>query len=204
MSGSLRVLNVNENIPIEKHDHVDIVLSNKKLLRYNDPRRFGCILWTNKPYLEHKLLVNLGPEPLENDFNADYLFKKAQKRKAVIKNFIMSGKIVVGVGNIYASEALFLANIHPSSLAGEISLIHYQKLVSAIKQILKSSIKSGGTTLRDFVNSDGKPGYFRQSLQVYGRAGEKCYKCNSIIKQKVIGQRSSYHCPQCQIVISTS
>ena len=146
----------------------------------------------------HELLRDLGPEPLSDAFTADYLYKGSRKRSVAIKNFIMNGHVVVGVGNIYASEALFMAGIHPQRAAGRVSKQRYEGLVAAIRDVLSRAIRRGGTTLRDFVNSDGAPGYFARELLVYDRAGSDCFQCGSAIRQKVIGQRSSYYCPACQ------
>jgi len=196
MSGSLRILSSNETV--EKHDHFELQFKNGICLRLRDPRRFGCVLWEkNDPY-QHKLLINLGPEPLDKIFKADYLFEKSRKRKTSIKQFIMDAKIVVGVGNIYASEALFLAKINPKRLAGKITKKHAQDLSAAIKKILKQAIKQGGTTLKDFRSSDGKPGYFQQKLKVYGRNKEACVICKKPIKQITLGQRSTFYCSHCQ------
>ncbi len=195
MSGSLRV--VNGQTPAEKHDHFDLLLTNGKILRLRDPRRFGAVLFSTEP-LQHKLLVDLGPEPLGRRFNGKYLFAQSRNRKLAVKNFIMDSKIVVGVGNIYASEALFIAGIHPGRPTGRISAERYEKLASAIKQVLRAAIKQGGTTLRDFTASDGKPGYFKQKLNVYGRNDEPCPWCGRPIKQITLGQRASYYCTQCQ------
>ncbi|MCK5876864.1 MAG: bifunctional DNA-formamidopyrimidine glycosylase/DNA-(apurinic or apyrimidinic site) lyase [Candidatus Marithrix sp.] len=196
MSGNLRVLP--STTELKKHDHVDIILTNGSCLRYNDPRRFGCILWTEAPVLEHKLLINLGIEPLESGFDGKYLFDRAKKRRVVIKNFIMDSHVVVGVGNIYANEVLFSARIHPERAAGKVTLTEYKRLVNIIKKTLTVAIKMGGTTLRDFTDSDGKPGYFKQALQIYGRGGEICEQCGTIIHTKKIGQRMTYYCPICQ------
>ena len=196
MSGSLRILD--NNIPAEKHDHLDIVFSNNKLLRLKDPRRFGAALWTKRDPLAHKLLASLGPEPLTNDFNSDMLHQLSRSRKVAIKTFIMNSQIVVGVGNIYASESLFMAGINPKTSAHRISLKRYQLLVEAIKQVLQDSIKQGGTSLRDFTREDGKPGYFQQTLSVYGRNDEPCIQCKTPIKQITQGQRSTFYCPTCQ------
>lgn len=146
----------------------------------------------------HELLRDLGPEPLSAGFTADYLYQRSRNRSVAIKNFIMNGHVVVGVGNIYASEALFMAGIHPARAAGRVSRQRYEGLVAAICDVLDRAIRRGGTTLRDFVNTDGAPGYFAQELLVYDRAGSDCFQCGSVIKQKVIGQRSSYYCPACQ------
>lgn len=196
MSGSLRILSA--DTPAEKHDHVDLLLSDGNCLRLRDPRRFGSIHWTKDEPSKHKLLCNLGPEPLEDEFNAEYLFNKSRKRKLAIKLFIMDSKVVVGVGNIYASEALFRAGIKPSKQAGRVSKADYSKLVDAIKTILTAAIRAGGTTLQDFTNSEGKPGYFQQKLHVYGRKGEPCTKCGATIKHVVMGQRATYYCSVCQ------
>jgi len=196
MSGSLRVLE--EFTAPGKHDHFDIELENGCFLRFNDPRRFGALLWSAKHIEQHPLLRNLGPEPLSVEFTAEYLYKRSRNRRLAIKNFVMDGHVVVGVGNIYASEALFMAGIHPSRQAGRISRQRYAGLVEAIRDVLERAIRQGGTTLRDFVGSDGAPGYFAQELLVYDRAGKGCFQCNTPIKHKVIGQRSSYYCVVCQ------
>ena len=196
MSGSLRVLKA--DTPFDKHDHFDLVLKNGQCLRLHDPRRFGAVLWTTKPVLEHKLLCKLGPEPLSDQFTAENLFKLSRKRKVSIKQFIMNAHIVVGVGNIYASEALFLAGIHPRKTTGNISFPRFKQLVNSIQKVLTAAIKQGGTTLKDFTQSDGKPGYFQQQLNVYGRAGEPCPVCGKAISHCVLGQRATYYCTQCQ------
>lgn len=196
MSGSLRIIDA--SLEAKKHDHVDIVFSTGKAIRLRDPRRFGAVLWTKNDPLQHKLLSKLGLEPLSDAFNAKLLYKTSRKRRVSVKQFIMNAKIVVGVGNIYASESLFKANISPEIAAGTISLLRYQKLVDSIKIILASAIEQGGTTLRDFLQVEGKPGYFQQQLNVYGRAGEKCSACDALIKKITQGQRSSFYCPQCQ------
>ena len=196
MSGSLRILE--QPLSAEKHDHVDVELENGVCLRFNDPRRFGAFLWVDDEMESHELLRDLGPEPLSNQFTSQHLYERSRGRKVAIKNFIMNGHIVVGVGNIYASEALFMAGIHPQRAAGKISRQRYDSLVAAIRDVLGRAIKQGGTTLRDFVNSEGAPGYFAQELLVYDRAGSDCFQCGADIRQKVIGQRSSYYCPACQ------
>ena len=196
MSGSLHI--VNQKSSAEKHDHFDIEFSNKKTLRLRDPRRFGSVLWTTKDPLTHKLIEKLGPEPLTDEFTAEYLHLLSRKRKVAIKTFIMNSHIVVGVGNIYANEALFMAGINPKRIASQISLVRYQSLVSAIKSILHQAIKQGGTTLRDFSREDGKPGYFQQQLNIYGKAEQPCPNCNHLIKQIRQQQRSSYYCSYCQ------
>jgi len=197
MSGSLRILSV--AIAANKHDHVDLIFG-KQCLRFNDPRRFGCVLWTQKDALLHPLLKNLGPEPLSTAFSGSYLFRCANKRHVPIKNFLMDSSIVVGVGNIYANEALFIAGIHPQQAAGSISLAQFQCLAKTIKEVLRAAIKQGGTTLRNFSNSDGKPGYFKQKLNVYGRGGLACLTCKTILEEIRLGQRSTVYCPQCQIL----
>ena len=196
MSGSLRI--VKAKTPFDKHDHFDLILKNGDCLRLHDPRRFGAVLWTSKAPLEHKLLCKLGPEPLTKYFSAEDIYKKSRKRKISVKQFIMDAYIVVGVGNIYASEALFLAGIHPRKAAGSISLVRYEKLVKSIKTVLNAAIKQGGTTLKDFTQSDGKPGYFQQQLNVYGRKDKNCLVCKKPISHCVLGQRATYYCTQCQ------
>ncbi len=196
MSGSLRI--VDSTCRAEKHDHVDIVLANNKIMRFRDPRRFGAIFWTRKDPLKHKRLLGLGPEPLEDDFNSDYMLERARGRQQAIKTFIMNGNIVVGVGNIYACEALFLARINPKTAAGKLSAARWQTLVTAIKTVLNNAISQGGTTLRDFTGSDGQPGYFAQSLNVYGREGEACPGCQRPLRKITQGQRSSFYCSHCQ------
>ena len=196
MSGSLRVCRKSEDY--RKHDHFECLLDNDQALRLHDPRRFGAVLWTRDDPLQHHLLAKLGPEPLADIFNADYLFQQSRKRKQSIKTLIMDSHTVVGVGNIYASESLFLAGIRPGKAAGRISQTDANRLTEAIKSVLTKAIAEGGTTLRDFINADGNPGYFAQSLNVYGRAGQVCYQCQTLIKQKKISQRASYYCPACQ------
>ncbi len=194
MSGSFRL--VSPNTPLKTHDHVQIGVGEWEL-RYHDPRRFGCILWADSERAE-RLLEGLGPEPLSDAFNGAWLHRLAKTRSVAVKSFIMSNPVVVGVGNIYASEALFMSGIRPTRPANQVSLARYNRLAEAIKTVLARSIESGGTTLRDFVNSDGEPGYFQQTLQVYGRAGEPCRVCDRIIRNEVIGGRSSHYCPNCQ------
>ena len=196
MSGSLRILSIDETI--DKHDHFELQFKNDICLRLRDPRRFGCVLWQKNNPLEHKLLINLGPEPLDKSFNAELLFERSRKRKTSIKQFIMDAKIVVGVGNIYASESLFLAGINPKRLAGKITKSNAADLTQAIKKILRQAIKQGGTTLKDFRSSDGKPGYFQQKLKVYDRKNEACKNCGKPIKSITLGQRSTFYCPHCQ------
>ena len=196
MSGSLRVCEAGDEP--RKHDHVDIVMDSGKCIRFNDSRRFGVFEWWDAPAHRHRLLRNLGPEPLSADFSGPYLWRKSRGRKGAVKNFIMDGKVVVGVGNIYASEALFMAGIHPVRAAGRISAARYEALAAAIRDVLSRAIRLGGTTLRDFVNSEGNPGYFAQELLVYEREGLPCFHCQAPVRRQVIGQRSSYYCPRCQ------
>jgi formamidopyrimidine-DNA glycosylase len=196
MSGSLRVLS--SNTPSSKHDHLDMIFTNGQCLRYRDPRRFGCVLWTTEPIQNHPLLIHLGPEPLTDTFTGKLMHQNAAGRRIAVKNYIMDARTVVGVGNIYANEALFLAKIHPATAAGKISLVRYQRLAESIKQVLTAAIEMGGTTLRDFSDSTGNPGYFKQSLQVYGRADEACVRCGNLIVRQKIGLRATYYCPACQ------
>lgn len=196
MSGSLRVLP--GDTPRLTHDHVDIVLDSGLALRFNDPRRFGSLLWTVDDPLTHPLLARLAPEPLEPQFDAAWLARGARGRRVAIKQLLMNSHVVVGVGNIYASEALFRARIHPKRAAGRLTPQRLAKLVRAVKAVLALAIKTGGTTLRDYVDADGEPGYFRQRLYVYERKGKPCRVCRTPIRQLVQGQRSTYFCPQCQ------
>lgn len=200
MSGSLRVLPA--TTPVEAHDHVDIVLADRgrskdRVLRFNDPRRFGCLLW-QAPGEVHELLRGLGPEPLSDDFDGDYLFARSRGRKAPVKTFLMDQGIVVGVGNIYAAEALFEAGISPLREAGRVSRERYQALATAVKRILAYAIERGGTTLRDFISPDGLPGYFELELAAYGRGGEPCPRCGRPMKEASIGQRTTVWCTRCQ------
>jgi len=195
MSGSLRVLP--GDTPVRTHDHVDISLDNGQLLRFNDPRRFGSLLW--QPAGEtHPLLRALGPEPLDDVFDGDYLFQLSRGRKAAIKTFLMDQAVVVGVGNIYAAESLFRAGISPLRAAGSVSRERYRRLAAAVKAILGHAITRGGTTLRDFISPDGAPGYFEQELAVYGREGEPCRQCGRPLRHALIGQRASVWCAHCQ------
>jgi formamidopyrimidine-DNA glycosylase len=196
MSGSLRILPV--GTPAEKHDHFDLVLDNGKLIRLRDPRRFGAVLWHEGDAAQHPLLQDLGPEPLEKKFDAAHLYRATRNKTAAIKLVIMDSHVVVGVGNIYASEALFRAGIRPQLTANKLSRERCARLVSEIRNTLRAAIRKGGSTLRDFMNSSGEPGYFQQHYFVYGRAGEPCRKCGTPIKQIRQGQRSSFYCPGCQ------
>src|SRR5690606_29054656 len=195
MSGSLRL--VEPGTEPGKHDHIDWLMSNGKVLRYHDPRRFGALLYV-APGETSTHLTHLGPEPLSDAFTAEYLYRQSRGKKQAVKTFIMDGTVVVGVGNIYANESLFSAGIRPQTPAGKVSLPRYERLVSEIKTVLQRSITQGGTTLRDFVGGDGKPGYFAQQLLVYGRAGQPCTSCQTILKELRLGQRSSVYCPSCQ------
>lgn len=196
MSGSLRISQPEE--ARRKHDHIELVLESGDILRFHDPRRFGCFLWQAAGENTHTLLASLGPEPLSSDFNGEYLYERSRKRQVSIKNLIMNSKVVVGVGNIYASESLFMAGVRPSRSARRLTRKEADALASAIKQVLQRSITQGGTTLRDFTNSDGNPGYFAQSLSVYGRTGSACKACKTPIKHQLLGQRASFYCPVCQ------
>ncbi|WP_306582662.1 bifunctional DNA-formamidopyrimidine glycosylase/DNA-(apurinic or apyrimidinic site) lyase [Dokdonella sp.] len=195
MSGSLRVLP--ERTPAGPHDHVDWRLDDHRLLRLTDPRRFGCELW-QAPGTVHELLRGLGPEPLGEDFDGDVLWLRSRGRRSAVKVFIMDQAVVVGVGNIYASEALFVAGIAPRRPAGQVSRERYLRLARAIQQVLLQAIECGGTTLRDFGAPDGARGYFVQELAVYGRAGQPCRNCGTTIRHCVLGGRATYYCPRCQ------
>ena len=181
-----------------KHDHVDIILNNNSFLRLNDPRRFGALLWAKGDVFQYKLLHHLGPEPLSSDFNFEYLKNKLNNKNIGIKKFIMDSKNVVGAGNIYAQESLFLSKIHPEKLAKNLSDFEIKDLIKNIKLILKKAIKAGGTTLKDYKNSEGKPGYFQQELLVYGRANQKCVICENILKELKIAGRTTVYCSNCQ------
>lgn len=197
MSGHLRI--VPSITKPEKHDHIDLMMTNGLTLRYCDPRRFGLFIYIDEnPHL-HPLLAHLGPEPLSEDFTSDYLYQRTRNRNQPIKSMIMNNEIVVGIGNIYATESLFLAGIHPNTSAKTITEHSCHALTIQIKQILKSAIEAGGTTLRDFYTFDGKPGYFSVSLKVYGRKKQPCLQCcNRVIETIVIAGRHSAFCPQCQ------
>ena len=200
MSGSLRVLPA--STAVRAHDHVDVLfegdgLGSAQVLRFNDPRRFGCLLW-QPPGETHPLLAALGPEPLSEDFHGDALFARSRGRSAPIKSFLMDQSVVVGVGNIYAAEALFIAGIAPLRAAGSISRRRCQALADAVKAILAHAIARGGTTLRDFISPDGAPGYFEQELEVYGRGGLPCRRCGRALKQATVAQRASVWCTHCQ------
>jgi formamidopyrimidine-DNA glycosylase len=196
MSGSLRILPA--ATPAQKHDHVDLVLTNRTCLRLRDPRRFGALLWTEAPPLKHPLLATLGPEPWDPDFHGGYLYRRAQGRVQTVKSFIMDSHTLVGVGNIYANESLFVSGIHPAREAGRISLRRYERLAHAIQGVLDEAIRQGGTSLRDFVDSHGRPGYFAQELKVYQRPHAPCARCGRILKHQRLGGRATYYCPHCQ------
>ncbi len=196
MTGRLRILSA--DAPAGKHDHVDVLLANGQCLRFNDSRRFGAVLWTAEPPEQHSLLQMLGPEPFDATFSGAWLHQRAQGRTLAVKPFIMDHHIVVGVGNIYASEALFAAGISPLRPAGQVTLAEYERLTEAIRDILGEAIRQGGTTLRDFVGGDGEPGYFRQQLCVYDRYRLPCRACGALIDRCRLGQRSTYYCPHCQ------
>lgn len=196
MSGSLRL--IGGKTPPKPHEHWDLVLDSGRALRFHDPRRFGSLHWTRDDPKEHPLLKKLAPEPLSATFNGAYLFWITRNRTVAIKQLIMNSQLVVGVGNIYASEALFRAGISPRRAARRLTKAQATRLSGAIKAVLKAAIKIGGTTLRDYVNADGLPGYFRQKLFVYERAGERCRVCKSGVKQFTQGQRSTYWCATCQ------
>lgn len=196
MSGSLRILQA--NVLPKKHDHWDLRLDSQQILRFHDPRRFGSALWTDQDPALHPLLVKLAPEPLSAQFDADYLYRVTRKRAVAIKQLIMNSHLVVGIGNIYASEALFRAGVNPRRAAHRLTRAQAHALNQAIKAVLSVAIENGGTTLRDYVNAEGTPGYFSQQLFVYERAGEACRRCRTPIRQFVQGQRSTYWCPSCQ------
>ncbi len=196
MSGSLRM--VAAGTTEKKHDHVDLIFSNGQCLRLTDPRKFGAFIYTDVDPYTHKLLNHLGPEPLTAKFDGEYLYALGKGKKQSVKQFIMDQKTVVGVGNIYASEALFKVGIRPDRSAGRVSLKRYQELSVAIKEILTQAIAAGGTTLNDFSQADGKPGYFKQQLQVYGRSGEPCVVCGQPLHSMRLGQRSTFYCTSCQ------
>lgn len=196
MSGRLCV--VDAATPLKKHDHVDIILSNNRCLRFTDPRRFGAVLWTKDDINEHPLIKIIGPEPLEDSFNGTYLWEKSRKKSVAVKTFIMNSKIVAGVGNIYAAEALFQAKIHPKKTTGKLTREECNRLSTSIKSVLKSAIKKGGTTLKDFVSADGNPGYFSIELKVYGRGNEPCVRCKTLLKTTRQANRSTVFCPRCQ------
>lgn len=196
MSGSLRISAKEE--PLRKHDHLIFDLSNGLQMRYHDPRRFGCALWVEGDIRAHTLIQKLGPEPLGDQFTVEYFYNSSREKTTSVKQWIMNNNTVVGVGNIYACEALKMAGIHPKRAAGRISKARLANLYHSIRTVLQRSIDQGGTTLKDFLHSDGKPGYFKQQLAVYDRESEPCHDCNTEIKRLVLGQRSTFYCPKCQ------
>lgn len=196
MSGSMRVFPDTAPAP-GRHDHVDLVFDDR-LMRFNDPRRFGALLWAPGDPLAHPLLARLGPEPLTDGFDGDWLWRQSRGRRAAVKAFIMDSRVIVGVGNIYAAEALFAAGIHPQRAAGRISLPRYRRLAGAIREVLARAIRAGGTTLRDFTVADGSPGYFSQQLMVYGRRGQPCPRCGHAFMHRTIAQRGTVYCGRCQ------
>lgn len=196
MSGSLRM--VDSDAAPGPHDHVDLVISTGRRLRYTDPRRFGAWLWTRAHPARHRLLKHLGPEPLGDAFDGQYLYRQSRGRRLAVKSMLMDSHVVAGVGNIYANEALFRAGIHPARSAGRISQLRYEALAQAVREVLIHAIGQGGTTLRDFVGGEGKPGYFRQALRVYARAGQPCRSCATPVREIRTGQRSTFYCPRCQ------
>ncbi len=196
MSGSLRI--VTDHAPPTAHEHWDLALDNGVLLRYKDPRRFGLLLWAAAPQLSHPLLARLGPEPLSAEFDGAYLHRISRNKSLAIKALLMDSHRVAGVGNIYANESLFMAGIAPTQVAGQLTPFQCDALASAVKRVLAAAIAQGGTTLRDFTASDGKPGYFQVALQVYGRQGKLCPQCGTAIVKIVQMQRASYFCPECQ------
>ena len=196
MSGRIWVLDPNE--PLVKHDHLDFELDSGRLLRFHDPRRFGAVLIWGADEADHELLRELGPEPFDPVFSGDYLFERSRGRSAAVKNFVMDGRIVVGAGNIYAAESLFRARIRPARPAGRVTRAEYAELAARIREVLNEAIVQGGTTLRDFAGANGESGYFQQDLYVYGREGAPCRTCGTLIRRKVIGQRSSFFCANCQ------
>lgn len=196
MSGHLRILKDSE--PPHKHDHIDFLLENSDMLRFHDPRRFGFVLWTRTDPLAHSRLIALGPEPLDERFTPQTLYTASRGRRRAVRDFLLDGSVVAGIGNIYANEALFMAGIDPGRAAGRISAARYMRLHAALVEVLTRAIEAGGTTLRDFRKSDGRPGYFQQALLVYGRDGTPCPQCQRPIHRRLLGQRSAFYCSHCQ------
>jgi len=198
MSGSLRIFRQDKHTPPGKHDHIDLLFDDGTLLRYHDPRRFGAFLWYPGAVETHPLLTKLGPEPLDTEFNAGYLAAALHKRKGPIKSALMDNAVVVGVGNIYANESLFLAGIAPNRPASSLTAPEIALLTETIRSVLQRAIEKGGSTLRDFVDSEGKSGYFQQEYRVYGRHRQPCLQCGTPIEKSIIGQRGTFYCPHCQ------
>lgn len=196
MSGNLRIIEA--DLPVAKHDHVDILFKNGVALRFTDPRRFGSVLWLEGDPAQHKLLQHLGPEPFDSSFDGRYLYDRSRGKTTSVKQFLMDNHVVVGVGNIYANESLFLSGLRPKQPAGRVSLKRYNTVAEKIKAVLQRAIDQGGTTLKDFVGNEGKPGYFKQQLFVYGRGGEACLNCSRTLKEVRISQRSTVYCSHCQ------
>ena len=200
MSGSLRIFTADDEriATPDKHDHLDFVFDDGTVLRYHDPRKFGAVLWYEGIAEHHPLLEKLGPEPLSEAFDANYLYQKLKTQKRAVKLALMDNAVVVGVGNIYANESLFLCGLHPLKLAANLTRNQCERLVDTIKSVLAKAIEQGGTTLKDFLQPDGRPGYFAQELLVYGNKGKPCPKCGTKIESLIIGQRNSFYCPMCQ------
>jgi len=196
MSGSLRILPC--GTAFRKHDHVELVLTNQSCLRLHDPRRFGTVLWTAGDPKAHRLLAQLGPEPLGPELTGEYLYRRSRHRRRAVRDFLLDSRIVAGIGNIYANEALFLAGIRPTRAAGRISHPRYDQLVNALKEVLTKAITSGGTTLRDFLSADGTPGYFQLTLNVYDRQDEPCRQCKHPVRAQALGGRRVFFCARCQ------
>ncbi|MFO7577902.1 MAG: bifunctional DNA-formamidopyrimidine glycosylase/DNA-(apurinic or apyrimidinic site) lyase [Pelovirga sp.] len=196
MSGVLRL--VPAGTTEQKHDHIDLIFTDGSCLRMTDPRRFGQFIYCPEDPLQHPLLHHLGPEPLADDFDGAYLYRRSRGRQQAVKTFLMDQRIVVGVGNIYASEALFRAGIHPARPAGRVGRERYERLVQMVRDVLVAAIAAGGTTISDFRSSAGRPGYFRQELLVYGRAGAPCCRCGTALRSQRLGQRSTFYCSHCQ------
>jgi formamidopyrimidine-DNA glycosylase len=197
MSGSLRV--VPRSTTPGNYDHVDIVLTNGDCLRLRDPRRFGAVLWTRTDPTRHRLLAHLGPDPLSADFSGDYLYCRSRGRRRAIRDFLLDGREVAGIGNIYANESLFAAGIDPRRPAGRISRLRYRRLAQAIRATLRRAIAKGGTTLRDFRDSNGRPGFFQLTLRVYGRVGEPCRRCGKVVRAQPLSGRRVFFCSRCQL-----
>ena len=196
MSGSLRVVGAAD--PPATHDHLDLVVEGGTALRLTDPRRFGCLLWPRGDPARLPLFATLGPEPFDAAFSGEYLFRLSRGRRCAVKAFLMDGHVVTGVGNIYASESLFLAGIHPARAAGRVARTRYGRLAEAVRTVLGEAIRAGGTTLQDFVGADGRPGHFSRQLRVYDREGEPCGVCGHLLRRRVIAQRAAFFCPRCQ------